>query len=409
MSGSNLFLTLSTANGYVRGIFVDYLIPKLYLSDCWLLVGVLAAMWLYPKQIQQLPKDISKQRTAVLLATVLWGLFLVRQFFTPNPVAAIWFWLEVSILAATGLSVLYVTKINVINTATVWKFATLGFWWQIWLLLWQWLTHHSFLPFFVSGEPNLQVSYLAHGIWNSTDVFLPYGSTSHPNVAAGWLVLLGSWIWWFKPSKTYAWYLSCATLLATGFGLFLTQSWAATMAAVVAVGVFVISQSPQLTSMIQRKDHVQLRATVFLCLFIAMPIFIWFAAKSTSITAITRRAWLQTAAIDLFEKNPIWGIGLNQFTVQLETVATTTEVPRFLQPVHHVGLLWLSETGMYGAMLVVLFFWFTKDLSFKNLKIVAWVSIALPLLALDHYLLTQRVGAMIFVLVLSTTLLKDSG
>jgi len=94
--------------------------------------------------------------------------------------------------------------------------------------------------------------------------------------------------------------------------------------------------------------------------------------------------------------HPILGVGMNNFVVNLEKYALTKEVVRFIQPVHHVGLLWLSQTGLLGVIWLISL---GQKMS-KQIKISLSLTILvlLPILSLDHYLLTIQTGMILMAL-----------
>jgi len=91
--------------------------------------------------------------------------------------------------------------------------------------------------------------------------------------------------------------------------------------------------------------------------------------------------------LEMFQHNLLFGVGINNFTLNLEEYATNKEVVRFVQPVHHLLFLILSEGGL--LLLVTIF------LLIRQAKIKSFYTKSLILLAiasLDHYLLTQFSG-----------------
>lgn len=120
--------------------------------------------------------------------------------------------------------------------------------------------------------------------------------------------------------------------------------------------------------------------------------------------SLTRRTTLNQAAFGLWEVRPLLGVGLDQFTAQVETAQPTAEIVRFVQPVHHVGLLILAEIGVVGILLNMLFL----ATIYRHLKrsqqhtfwaIMPYVAVAfLPLATLDHFLWTQQIGQLTLII-----------
>jgi hypothetical protein len=98
----------------------------------------------------------------------------------------------------------------------------------------------------------------------------------------------------------------------------------------------------------------------------------------------------------MLDSQPLVGVGLNQFTSRVEQYTQIREVVRFVQPVHHLGLLWLAETGLLGLMFLL---WVLLEI--KNKKLILPILILLPIAVLDHYLLTQNQGLLLGVVLFS--------
>ena len=107
-----------------------------------------------------------------------------------------------------------------------------------------------------------------------------------------------------------------------------------------------------------------------------------FAADS-----INRRNYLNEAAFEIFKNKQLWGTGINNFTVFLEDFSQSRELIRFVQPVHNLALLILSEGGLLLAALLYLI----RD-QHKTVNFWQKTLILLAIASLDHYLLTQVAG-----------------
>src|SRR5260221_404184 len=81
---SNLFLKFLVDSAYVNGLLVDYLLPKLYVSDLPILL--MLGIWLF-----ELVKKRAKFSAKFLPLILLLAMFGALQFLTAKPFAAIWF------------------------------------------------------------------------------------------------------------------------------------------------------------------------------------------------------------------------------------------------------------------------------------------------------------------------------
>lgn len=125
---------------------------------------------------------------------------------------------------------------------------------------------------------------------------------------------------------------------------------------------------------------------------------------------LLRREELMGSAWQLFLKSPLYGIGLNNF-IPVMANQLVTGPSRFLQPVHNIFLLVLSETGLIGLIgLIVLIGYPVFKLYYYRLGLTALLPWALIIFLgmFDHYFLTLPQGYRMLFLVwgLSFSLLK---
>jgi O-antigen ligase len=134
--------------------------------------------------------------------------------------------------------------------------------------------------------------------------------------------------------------------------------------------------------------------TIFLLIFylIKAPIF-----REES---FFQRLELAKNALQLIKQNPLIGVGLNNFIVNLPKFQKGQIL--WLQPVHNIYLLVAAETGIIGLLI---FFWFLF-LTFKKLlnsyiATLLYCYIAILLLGLfDHYWLTLQQTQLLFAIIL---------
>ncbi|MEK7592212.1 MAG: O-antigen ligase family protein, partial [Patescibacteria group bacterium] len=79
------------------------------------------------------------------------------------------------------------------------------------------------------------------------------------------------------------------------------------------------------------------------------------------------RQELMASAWTLFQSSPLFGIGLGNFIVRLPDVLTAHSV-YFLQPVHNIYLLLLSEIGIVGIGSLLLFGYIFLNTAISNIK-----------------------------------------
>ena len=427
---SNLFLNLNDNWGYVNGLRIDYLIPKLYLVDLVIIPG-----WLiggYQKRlllINWLKAHFNKLKWLVWWLVIL----AIRQRWSDQPQISYWWLGKLILIGSFGLS-LKLIKNSIHWSVISWAILiTLLF--QSTLAIYQYHWQQSWSSYYFLGEPNLTNQLgLAKSEWGSVEKILPYGTTPHPNILGGlivvyWLVL------WQSVKKTrlstgkFSFMEKGFTYLSlpiSAYALWLTQSFSAWLAAIILLGSIAINFSKskshrninRLLSSILTGTNNQI-ARGFLNFFyrkklnlgkinqsflliLSWGLIFWISPliidQLSSIVpdqpSFTRRTFLNHAAQQIFIDHPIWGVGLNKVTAQLASSPVRPEIVRFIQPSHHLGWLWLAETGIFG-LLPIIIYWRL----FTHFSLTKWW-VLLPLLILDHYLLTQPVGWLMVVAVL---------
>lgn len=381
---SNLFLVLTEKTAYVHGLRIDYLLPKFYLSD--IIVLLLTAWVLFSKQIK-LPKFEIKNNLFLIVAT---GVFLLFQLMTKQTTVV--GWQIIKVIELLWLTFLLKSLWPKLKPSLILISANLVLLFQSTIGLLQFFNQKSVAGYWLLGEPNLARPIdMAKQVIFGQNLILPYGTTAHPNVLAGFIVtVLILNILLFKKTKKSNlafFFLGFSSLLGL-IVLRLTGSWSASLSLVVAV--FLIKFKPKSKKLIGAGIGVWIISTIIIS---KANIFL-----NTTNTSIVRRQYLNQAAIMMLIDHPIVGVGLNNFTMKVEKYSPTREVVRFTQPAHNTFLLIFSEIGILGIILVV--FWFKKLKPAWIWSLALTCAAILPILALDHYLYTLQTGNLIFVTLL---------
>ena len=411
---TNLSYHWISKEAYVRGLLVDYLIPKLYLSDIPVLMLLL--LWLVSRT-KKLVAGWKRQFTVTehIFSTVkLWliqyGWLLIiavillwRSVDSERPMAAIWLWLKLvqwglffwwlksHLLRLTGkVAALVVTPL------------TVSLFFQSVVAMVQFVSQRSVGGYWLLGETRLDFSsFVAKSEWLGNLRIIPYGTTPHPNVLGGFLTV-GMMMLWLttglhrknRPYQKMSIVVSCFLSLVA---LFITQAVSAWMALV--LGVFLIgyfSTSSKQVGKVLRKKWLLLTVSVGM-------VMVWALTKLPS-SSVERRVELVKIAGRMFLANPAFGIGLNQFSGQLEKFGTVAAVTRFVQPVHNIYLLWIVETGLVGLISVGILFYFLWQQTTHYALRTAHLEFMIPLLMLsviglvDHYPLTLQQGQLLLIL-----------
>lgn len=357
---------------FVYSLPIDYLSPTLYLWD--VLVILLCIVFIIRKEhinrkainlfyffilVEGLSLLVSQNIGAGLvrleqyLVAGLFGVYIASSDL--SKIKSILFWgLSLSVLMESAISILQFIKAE-----------TLGLW---------------FL-----GERTFSISTpgIAKFDFKGIQFLRPYGTFPHPNVLAGFMIIMPVILTAIGgvSRETKDIYSSLAfrmTVLFAGITTILSVSRVA-----ILIGYLVAA------FLLSRKWKMILVAVVLILLPF---IFIRFSSIFTfDNLTILRREELAEDAWKMFTNSPILGIGLNNF-IQVSAQGLVSGPSRFLQPVHNVFLLSLSETGIIGlAGLLITFgypIWRVRKV--KNLLIIWTVVIFLGMF--DHYFLTLPQG-----------------
>jgi hypothetical protein len=381
---TNLFLVLDPQAGYVHGLRVDYLLPRIWASQIF---GVLALILYFSTTTKTKINGWRTFSTETKLFILGSSIFVVCQLLVGTPQITIWPLANVVFALAMGkwLVTTYLTE----KSHRQWWHASLlvSSTFQAVIGLTQFWLQKSVGGYWLAGESNL-LSYAGvdHGsVWEKLVIF-PYGTTAHPNILAGFLVFVvwqlfhGNWELPFslgKKTKTTLIVSWCLVILSC---LILTQSLAAWMSLGMLLSWAAWKKwQPRWESIV---------SWIGLLGIVITPVCLSIAGQYTQLPSISRRVALNSSAVAHFLTQPITGVGLNHFVIKLDSDYISSEVVRFWQPVHHAPLLWVTETGLVGLVWVWLLLVRQKNWRWRDSAIwLFW-----PILASDHYLVSLVPG-----------------
>jgi hypothetical protein len=365
----NLFYKISLDGAYVHGLLIDYLIPKIYLAEFFLIPFLII-------EVKQL-KKVSLNNFFCFFVLIL----LLRQLSSQNALAAFTHLIHfVEILLFFSV----VKHDPLFKTKMAEKFILGAIFsvvlFQSLLANYQFIFQKSLLTYQFLGETNLNdFANISRAQFFFGEKILPYGTTAHPNILAGMIVIFSILIINKIRGcrKTQLVVVLNALLI-----IFLTQS----LTALFTLGLYFIYRLVEETK--ARKLFV---AIIYYFFIILLPYSLSVIANTNpSFDSINRRAALNETALKMFGNNPIFGVGINNFTLELENYPTNSynkEIVRFVQPVHNLLFLILSEGGL--LLIVVLLFLISQA---KIDRFYQKSIILLAIASLDHYLLTQFSG-----------------
>ncbi len=356
---------------FVYSLPIDYLSPVIYFWD--LLVMFLLAVFILQR------KKINR------LALNLFLLFILTSSLSLMPTGFVR--LEQYLIA--GLFGVYIASINIKNYLSIFFVSTsLALIFESLLSFGQFFSGHT-LGFWLLGERTFFISTpaIAKFDFRGLQFLRPYGTFPHPNVLAGFMVISVLVLFLLKKKVNYIYWLAITTVLLTASRVAMTAGFFASI-------IF-----------LPKKYLIWF---LFAVGVISPFLYIRFSSLfNFDSLAFFRREDLAGIALNLFSRSPLTGIGINNF-IPSGADQVLVGPSRFLQPVHNIFLLQLSETGILGliGLLVLIGIPFVRN---KTMRVVWIVIIFLGMF--DHYFLTLPQGYRLLFLVwgLSFSVLKYSG
>jgi O-antigen ligase len=397
---SNLAYHFISKASFINGVLVDYLIPKLYLSDIPILI--LLFLWL----IRSLK---AKNKITLSFSSVLFLILLPIGILSDEPLASIWFWFK---LLELSLFFLWI-KTHIVKGDSLRKLYRLIYKPLIISLLIQSLVgiyqvafQKSLAGYWFFGETALNISSQIDKIHLrnyfpglKTSLLMPaYGTTPHNNVLAGFLsigiILLYLSSREITKKQIYQKVTLYITYTLSLITLLLTFSGSAWISLIIAISLIGLSHASS-------KLRTKLITKILLSLVTIIIIYITIIPLNTANPSIVRRQQLNQISLHMFKDHPLKGVGLNNFTSLMKNYQSISSNTQFLQPPHNIFLLWISETGLLGIILLLLII--RKEFSHFSIHHLQTLSLLMILLIslLDHYPLTLQTGQLLAIFSLS--------
>lgn len=368
----------------VYSIPIDYLSPTLYFWD--LLVSGLIFFWVLNK-----PKI---NWLAVNLGMVFILGLLPSLFFASNPGASL---VALGRFLVVLLFGVYIAshKLEEIKKP-LFLGLTIAVFYESSIAALEFLLGHS-LNIWILGERSFSLNTPAIATFNYLgQLFLrPYATFPHPNVLAAFMLISTALIWVLKEELWKEW--KFLNLGLAGITTLLTFSRAAILVLLV-----------ELVVGLRRKIRYLIIPAVIL-----LPI-LWIRYNSAfnfDNLSIIRREELAVIALNDLKVSPVFGIGLNNFINQTASSNLIAGTSRFLQPVHNIFLLLLSEVGLVGFLTFCLMIgwpicrlWQKRGEKFSKGLLFTWGSVIF-LGMFDHYFLTLPQGQRMLFLIWGLSML----
>ncbi|MCA9369704.1 hypothetical protein KC686_00945 [Candidatus Woesebacteria bacterium] len=365
----NFFYVFSDTYAYTAGLRSDYLLLRVWAVVLPALILVFLGRHTL---LAVLNKHLRWQYGIVLILCVL------TQLLSLVPLVSV-FHLTQIILIALASILLFKQKNTHWDTIKAAVWVTLLF--QTALGTYQVLTQSSLMGYALLGEPSIPTIGLSSAHFFGVETILAYGSTAHPNILAGMGALFSGIIVAHTPTKKES---MLAIAVASWLCLFTLSVSGAAALLITLVAYF----RPNVQRYITTK-----RVVVLILISLCLPLLV---SNYTDNQSISRRALLLENAARTTWNHPL-GTGIGQSTLFTSPTLMSTEIARFVQPVHNVFVLFLEE---WGVVIGVFVFW----LIYKHRRYFsAYSATLLPLLLWDHYLLSMESGVALLCIYLALT------
>jgi len=376
------------------GIRIDYLSPTLYLVDL-LWIGLVILNFQF---------SIFKKKLFSFKNFWIATFILVNILLSQNRMVAIYGWLRIMQLVWTVwflknnkelakdylkyIIPIWIIVESLLAIGQISKGGSLGG-------LWWWLGERSF-DFNTIGIA--QMSVVGNGLIRA------YGTFSHPNSLAGFLLIV--WVWWWKAKPLTPIFigelpLKKGAVLKTNI-IFDISWWLVFWLGLMGI-VMTGSRTIWLLTTLSlvffikkffgdNKKWIKIIISLVLVLILAIKIIDFNYTVGDFLggwdeNGLIKRGQLNLASLGMIKKSPIFGIGIKNFLVNLPDFQNESHF-FWLQPVHNILLLTLSEIGFLGLGILI---WGLNSL-FRNKKFNKedWLIIGIMLISgmVDHYWLT---------------------
>lgn len=383
---------------YFSGFFNPYLSHFLYLSDLFLLCSFFfLAIFLF---FEKKRRCFAIGYSPLFFSLVALGFsFVLSSFFSSNLTNSLIYFIrffEFFVVYLIFINKLLDTKM----VASVFV-ASIGF--QAFLGIYQYLLQESFGLRFI-GEPILSSSHLGVA---KIDVFSSkflriYGTFSHPNIFAGYILFALSLLplsSFFRRGARidYLYFLIIFFLVA----LLLTFSRSAYLAFAISliVGFLYLHRRGFAPKLLKFAISILLLAFIF-----GFSKIIFLRLINIDPSSLLERIRYVSISWDMFLANPL-GVGAGNFTLVMQDFDVSRLDPWLFQPVHNIFLLILNELGFVGLVsFVFVFISYIRLLSKKALKVkFALLSMVISVIVIgmfDHYFVSLYQGQALFWLML---------
>lgn len=382
---------------FVQGLRLDYLSPTIYLTD----ILILLIIFFSSRKFFNYLNTITKKN--IFLFFLLISSLFIGIITSKNQYAG--YYGVIKITEYFLLSIYFITSFKKINKKYFVYALITGIVFESFLAILQIINNGSINNmFYFFGERYFtpQTPGIANASISGQLFLRPYGTFPHPNVLAGYLIVAMAFTLKFK--KYISKRMLIFSMLIGTTTIFLTLSRVAILFwffYLVFLFSFFLREKYKKRNP-NKKNTIIITAIVMSIIliftFLLHTAFIQrFTQTRISDESIVQREHLMNQSIDMFIKNPVFGVGINNF---YNNLGKSEEKTLFIQPVHNIFLLVLSQVGLIGLIYFLIIFYKSINNKKRNFLLL---SILIILGMFDHYFLTIQQGQIMIVMILSLT------
>lgn len=357
-------------SSYVGGILMGYLVPTLYVQD--ILIILILFFWIFFEGgIRKcFEKKVVSKPFFIFLTYYLFSILLSVYFSTSLASSLSAFFkiflyscLCIYILVENSFSELF-NKITKIMYLDVCFLGLLG--------IFQYIFQRSvFNSYLVLGEQPYSVStpgIATENILGSLRV-PSYGLFLHPNVFGGFLSIVLIWlVYKAKCNKLFF-----IPVFLGALSLIFTFSYTSWLAFIFGVALLYTKK--------------KFKRLIVIFAFVLCTVSLFIPLINSHAPSLFRRSAFLLGSYKIIKDKPLFGVGLNSSTYVLERYLPYTSDIRFVQPVHNIFILVLSESGVFALLSFLLLLFISLKKSVNSVVFVSLLQV-LVLGSFDHYLIT---------------------
>ena len=385
------------SDSFVKTYPVDYLMPTIWVTDLFL--TLILILWVLDGGVKNL---FNKELKIVFWPILVFLLSLLPSVAVSARILSASFAFAGAVIHA-GLALFVATRVytekhfrkvvSVLAVTTVLLSIMAFFQWQK-----QGSVFNNYLFF---GEQPYSATTENIALTNTLGTLqVPvYGTFRHPNIFGGFLAVVLFWIYsqiiLGQLSKKEKALHQISFILGLG-ALFLTFSQVAGAALILAVLFLHLIKKFGKRGVI---FSLILTGLIFLA-GLYLPV-LPREGLFQDYPSVYRRSNLERSAYGMIRENFLFGVGLNNFTVRVEDYLPPSQVLRFIQPVHNIFVLILSEAGVFAFITFLALLVFVLLILLKQpfgIPAVLFVTILQFFImgSFDHYLLTIQQTQLLF-------------